>query len=715
MRTLLVWLCLLCAAVATAADFTAVYVPKPGETPLPIPKEELRAEWRFERYWPPFRLIQGPQWDLVLVAGRPLTLAFSKNRPEHALFPGSEATYSVMEARRVSLWRDAEGRLRSLSLPPRPIGYPKGTLICLGQYTDCLPFAFYEDTNLLAIEDRAFLPFWLDALLGHPAAKLRDRDPWGLPDPRLYVRAQFRLAPKALGLPEDVPLGTLIQTLKARRAELDPPSLPEGLFAVSRQGNDRLIFSFTNVTDAPLTVHSLPSVALCNRQRAFLGSDIIEDILEPELVAPITLAPGERRDLTFLLAGKASSNANATLLFSEPVMLGGELRALRLPPIELPGRRIDALLPRGDAPILTLTQTLPPGARPAEGDCPLALAFEDAKHFEQVGDLSLTSCADTPIRIEPAQTVFTVEGFPKAYANLLTRSYRLAPGGVCAFNISKTPLAAALHAPLSLSCNLHVLTEEGTYWTLTAARTYPTADPDTVREALREKRRGTNPPPADPFVPATPTTLDFERQEGVWPDSLPTIDPAWIRLTLEGDALSLTLANPSEAPLSFDAGEFILWDTEDVFRLDGKLVRSPRRNAIGEHLSIPRITLSPGESKTLRWRVTGLAPGKLDRMLYVEAPILIDGEPACIFHTEIPLLDLSGEFLFFDPLPPDNCELLQERESVDPPKAAQPTETLESARFPRKVIFEKRVPGHTGVSALGVSDPCPAGRLRGRV
>lgn len=216
MRTLLVRLCLLCAAVATAADFTAVYVPKPGETPLPIPKEELRAEWRFERYWPPFRLIQGPQWELVFVAGRPLTLAFSKNRPEHALFPGSEATYSVMEARRVSLWRDAEGRLRTLSLPPRPIGYPKGTLICLGQYTDCLPFAFYEDTNLLAIEDRVFLPFWLDALLGHPAAKLRDRDPWKLPEPRLYVQAQLRLAPKALGLPEDVPLGTLIQ--RSRRA-----------------------------------------------------------------------------------------------------------------------------------------------------------------------------------------------------------------------------------------------------------------------------------------------------------------------------------------------------------------------------------------------------------------------------------------------------------------------------------------------------------------
>ena len=714
MRTLLVWLCLLCAAVATAADFTAVYVPKPGETPLPIPKEELRAEWRFERYWPPFRLIQGPQWDLVLVAGRPLTLAFSKNRPEHALFPGSEATYSVMEARRVSLWRDAEGRLRSLSLPPRPIGYPKGTLICLGQYTDCLPFAFYEDTNLLAIEDRAFLPFWLDALLGHPAAKLRDRDPWGLPDPRLYVRAQFRLAPKALGLPEDVPLGTLIQTLKARRAELDPPSLPEGLFAVSRQGNDRLIFSFTNVTDAPLTVHSLPSVALCNRQRAFLGSDIIEDILEPELVAPITLAPGERRDLTFLLAGKASSNANATLLFSEPVMLGGELRALRLPPIELPGRRIDALLPRGDAPILTLTQTLPPGARPAEGDCPLALAFEDAKHFEQVGDLSLTSCADTPIRIEPAQTVFTVEGFPKAYANLLTRSYRLAPGGVCAFNISKTPLAAALHAPLSLSCNLHVLTEEGTYWTLTAARTYPTADPNTVREALREYYEAW-PRPAEPFVPDTPTTLVFAQRYASSPDSLPAVDPAWMRLTLEGDVLSLTLANPSEAPLTFEAGECTLWKTDDVFRLDGKLVRSPHRNATGEPHDLPRITLGPGEGKTFRWRVTGLAPGQHDCMLYVEAPMLVDGKPACVFRAEIPLLDFSGEPLFFDPLPPENCELIQERERVEPQKAAQPTETLEPARFPRKVLFEKRIPGHTGVSALGVSAPCPAGWPCGRV
>lgn len=323
MRTLLVWLCLLCAAVATAADFTAVYAPKPGETPLPIPKEELHAEWRYDRVWPPFPLIQGPQWELVLVAGRPLTLVFREGFLELSLSPGKPVS-CLVDTRWEPLLRDAEGRLRTLSLPPRPVGYPKGTLVCLGQYTSFLPFALYEDSAHLAIEDRVFLPFWLDALLGHPAAKLRDRDPWKLPDPRLYVRAQFRLAPKALGLPEDVPLGTLIQTLKARRAELDPPSLPEGLFAVSRQGNDRLIFSFTNVTDAPLTVHSLPSVALCNRQRAFLGSDIIEDILEPELVAPITLAPGERRDLTFLLAGKASSNANATLLFSEPVMLGGE-------------------------------------------------------------------------------------------------------------------------------------------------------------------------------------------------------------------------------------------------------------------------------------------------------------------------------------------------------------------------------------------------------
>lgn len=713
MRTFLVWLCLLCAAVATSADFTAVYVPKPGETPLPIPQEELRAEWRYDRVWPPFPLTQGPQWELVFVAGRPLTLVFREGFLELSLSPGKPVS-CLVDTRWEPLLRDAEGRLRSLELPPRPVGYPKGTLVCLGQYTSFLPFALYEDSAHLAIEDRAFLPFWLDALLGHPAAKLRDRDPWKLPDPRLYVQAQLRLAPKALGLPEDVPLDTLIQTLKARRAEFDPPPVPEGLFAVSRQGDDHLIFSFTNVTDAPLTVHSLPSVTLCNSRRAFLDSSRGEGVFDPELVAPFTLAPGERRDLPFLLAGKASPSATATLIFSEPVMLGGELRALRLPPIEIHGRWVDALLPRGDAPVLTLTQTLPPGARPAEGDCPLALAFEDADPFDHVGALSLTSCADAPIRVEPAQEAFAVAGFPEASVCLLDRSYRLAPGGVCDIDISEAPLAAALHAPLSLSCNLHVLTEEGTYWTLTAARTYPTADPNTVREALREYYEAW-PRPAEPFVPATPTTLDFERQEGVWPDSLPTIDPAWIRLTLEGDALSLTLANPSEAPLSFDAGEFILWDTEDVFRLDGKLVRSPRRNAIGEHLSIPRITLSPGESKTLRWRVTGLAPGKLDRMLYVEAPILIDGEPACIFHTEIPLLDLSGEFLFFDPLPPDNCELLQERESVDPPKAAQPTETLESARFPRKVIFEKRVPGHTGVSALGVSDPCPAGRLRGRV
>ena len=696
MRTLLVWLCLLCAAVATAADFTVVHAPNPGETPLPIPQNELRAEWRFERHWPPFRLIQGPQWDLVLVAGRPLSLAFRKNRPEHALFPGSEMTCSVVEARRVSLWRDAEGRLRSLALPPRPIGYPKGTLICLGQYTGCLPFALCGDTDLLPLEDRAFLPFWLDALLGHPAAKLRDRDPWKLPDPRRYVQAQLRLAPKALGLPEDVPLDTLIQTLKARRAEFDPPPVPEGLFAVSRQGNDHLIFSFTNVTDAPLTVHSLPSVTLCNSRRAFLDSSRGEGVFEPELVAPFTLAPGERRDLPFLLAGKASPSATATLIFSEPVMLGGELRALRLPPIEIHGRWVDALLPRGDAPVLTLTQTLPPGARPAEGDCPLALAFEDADPFDHVGALSLTSCADAPIRVEPAQEAFAVAGFPEASVCLLDRSYRLAPGGVCDIDISEAPLAAALKASLTLSCRLHVLTEAGTYWTLDAARIYPAADPDTVREALRKRRRGTNPPPAEPFVPDTPTTLAFVQKYEFSPDSLPAIDPAWIRLTLEGACLTLTLANPSEAPLTVEAGKFFLWETDDVFRLDGRLVRSPSFDATGDPLGLPQLTLGPGESKTFRWHVAGLAPGRRDRLLYVETPILVDGEPACIFHTEIPLLDLSGEPLFFDPLPPDS-------------------ERVEPARFPRKVLFEKRIPGHAGVSALGVSDPCPAGRLRGRV
>lgn len=713
MRTLLVWLCLLCAAVATAADFTAVYVPKPGETPLPIPKEELRAEWRYDRVWPPFPLIQGPQWELVFVAGRPLTLVFREGFLELSLSPGKPVS-CLVDTRWEPLLRDAEGRLRTLSLPPRPVGYPKGTLVCLGQYTSFLPFALYEDSAHLAIEDRVFLPFWLDALLGHPAAKLRDRDPWKLPDPRLYVQAQLRLAPKALGLPEDVPLGTLIQTLKARRAELDPPPLPEGLFAVSRQGDDRLIFSFTNVTDAPLTVHTLPSVTLCDKRGTFPDSPRREETIEPELAEPFTLAPGERRELPFLLAGKTTPNVHTTLLFSEPVMLGGELRALRLPPIEIPDRWVDELVPRGDAPLLTLTQTLPPDARPAAGDCPLALAFEDAVPFEPVGALSLTSCADAPIRIESAQKSFAVDGFPEASVSLWMRSCRLSPGDVYDLDAQETPPAAALKAPLALSCRLHVLTEAGTYWTLDAARTYPTADPNTVREALREYYEAW-PRPAEPFVPDTPATLAFAQRYAFSPDSLPAVDPAWIRLTLEGDALSLTLANPSEAPLTFDAGEFILWDTEDVFRLDGKLVRSPRRNAIGEHLSIPRITLSPGESKTLRWRVTGLAPGKLDRMLYVEAPILIDGEPACIFHTEIPLLDLSGEFLFFDPLPPDNCELLQERESVDPPKAAQPTETLESARFPRKVLFEKRVPGHTRVSALGVSDPCPAGRPRGRV
>lgn len=97
-----------------------------------------------------------------------------------------------------------------------------------------------------------------------------------------------------------------------------------------------MIFSFTNVTDAPLTVHTLPSVTLCDKRGTFPDSPRREETIEPELAEPFTLAPGERRELPFLLAGKTTPNVHTTLLFSEPVMLGGELRALRLPPIEIP-------------------------------------------------------------------------------------------------------------------------------------------------------------------------------------------------------------------------------------------------------------------------------------------------------------------------------------------------------------------------------------------
>lgn len=258
-----------------------------------------------------------------------------------------------------------------------------------------------------------------------------------------------------------------------------------------------------------------------------------------------------------------------------------------------------------------------------------------------------------------------MDGFPEASVSLWMRSCRLSPGDVYDLDAQETPPAAALKAPLALSCRLHVLTEAGTYWTLDAARTYPTADPNTVREALREYYEAW-PRPAEPFVPDTPATLAFAQRYAFSPDSLPAVDPAWMRLTLEGDVLSLTLANPSEAPLTFEAGECTLWKTDDVFRLDGKLVRSPHRNATGEPHDLPRITLGPGEGKTFRWRVTGLAPGQHDCMLYVEEPFLIDGEPACVFRAEIPLLDFSGDPLFFDPLPPDNCELLQERERMGP-------------------------------------------------
>ena len=678
MRTLLVWLCLLCAAVATAADFTVVHAPNPGETPLPIPQNELRAEWRFERHWPPFRLIQGPQWDLVLVAGRPLSLAFRKNRPEHALFPGSEMTCSVVEARRVSLWRDAEGRLRSLALPPRPIGYPKGTLICLGQYTGCLPFALCGDTDLLPLEDRAFLPFWLNALLGHPAAKLRDRDPWELPDPRLYVRAQLRLAPKALGLPEDVPLDTLIQTLKARRAEFDPPPVPEGLFAVSRQGDDHLIFSFTNVTDAPLTVHSLPSVTLCNSRRAFLDSS--------RGCGPLhARARGTPRPpLPVGRQGLPERNRHAHLLRARHA----GRRTSRPPP---PAHRDSR--PLGRRAVAARRCAGPhPHPDPAAGRASRRGRLPPCPRLQ--GHEALRSCG-------------------RAFPDLLRRRAnprRARAGGV---RRGRLPRGVGLSlGPLLPACPGRRLRHrhlggparrrpQGLPHPL-AARTYPTADPDTVREALREYYEGW-PRPAEPFVPDTPTTLVFAQKYAFSPDSLPAIAPAWIRLTLEGECLTLTLANPSEAPLTVEAGKFFLWETDDVFRLDGRLVRSPLRNAMGEPLAIPRLILGPGESKTLRWRVTGLAPGKCDRMLYVEAPMLVDGKPACVFRAEIPLLDFSGEPLFFGPLPPENCEIIQERERVEP------------ARFPRKVLFEKRIPEHAGVSALGVSDPCPAGRPRGRV
>lgn len=657
MRQMLTAFVALIAAAVVAADFTVADAPKPGETPLPIPADELRVGWTVRL--PPFPLIQAPTWELSLVAKRPLSGTFRDVARVLASF-GQVQGDGVFDTSREIFLRDAEGRLRVLPLPPRPNGYPADALVCLGVGTAYSPgFNCRDDEQVF--DTRAFLPFRLDALLGHRAAKLRVRDPFTLPEPERYVRAQLRLAPKALGLPEGTPAGVISKRLRDRRAEFDPPPLPDGLFTVSRRGEERLVLTFSNPTDAPLTVQTLPHVAvMCERtapSRGFGGRRDTRfqegDVVELELSTPFILAPGERRDLPFQMAGGAKPGAQTTLLFSEPVMLGGELRTLRLPPIVIRGRRVEELLPRFDGAVLTLTQTLPEGARPAVGDCPLALDFVETPPFERIGAFALTSKANAPLRVEPAQETFAIEGLPDATVRFYERSSRLPPGASCTATPGKAPYAASLAQPHTLACRLYVLDGDNAYWALDAGRTYPAANPDAVREAFRKATDYRDKPPAEPFVPVTPATLAFTEGNYFQDAALPSLDPAWMRLGLTGDCLTLTLANPTEAPLTIDAGTVVFWNSTDVFDLDGKLVRNPSEfSANGAHLSFPRTDLAPGETRSVRWRVSGLVPrGGHDCLLYVEAPLLVDGERACVFRAELPLRDVSAAGLCVSPLP----------------------------------------------------------------
>ena len=637
MRTLALMLFGLCAASLSAAHRFAI-LPSDDAAGAEIAQEPvLRGAWMpwlnvWEAIVPPFA---EPEWVRAVVAKEDALVGVSGDglgiwAPAGRLTP---LVGALLDNEPRLVVREEGGAVRAVAFPPKPKEAP-ACLFFAGATTDPLP----GGQDRVRQEDACFLPLWVDNLLGKPSRSPRAREAFKGASrsgraafARRYGREQRALARERLGLGAEATVGDLVRALRARLGEVDPPPLPETVCRLSLT-NDVLTLRLANPTRRPFTVASLPEACL-RGEAPNAGFEIGEPLFWPDeppwLKESFCLAPGETREIRFRLVEEPNNHGyDTTLSIVAPVLFDGAWHALRFAE-RLPGRCVVDLEPvreSGGARVLTLARTVPEGWRVAPMPKGLlSVRFADCAPLDVPGRLEFATQAEGPIvlAVEEASAPQTLPATGQA---LLPGRTTLLPGMSVIPVVAMGPEARALASlgrPFTATFDAYALDSKGQVaYPLHASRTYAVPSEAEIRDALAARH-----PPRTVRSPDNPGRLWVPSSYALFKET-PQLEPGWVAMRLQGETLTLTFTNRSSRDLDVFGLPAYFSRTDDVVRLgDAVLPLDVTLTRVLIPTNLPAtFTLAPGESRTFRWTVRGLAPNPTQ----AEAALLCFCDELCL-------------------------------------------------------------------------------------
>ncbi len=529
-----------------------------------------------------------------------------------------------------------DGAVRAINLPKKPRESPA----CLFFAADGLA----RPTRALRgvdREDEAFLPFWLDNLLGNPSreagVRARFADlPWEKREKaaRRYSRAQWVLARERLGLGEAATPTEIVAALKARLGEVGLPPLPKTVcrFSVT---NDVLTLRVANPTRQTLTVANLPGLTTRGiaPHSGVVGWTLLRLPGAWQVSQTLCLRPGEARTLRWRIAGEANQRGCRTeLKCAMPVLFAGTWHALRFDH-RIPGLRFRTVVPLPEDNgwrRLTLAREAPGGWRVApmpEGL--LTVRFTDCGIFAAPGLLEAETGAGEPFVLEigeglaprcvPDCGIMLEPGFKTVFPDL-PRAFGTDRKGRAMRTL------AGMGGPVEASFDAYLLDSEARVaHPVHAARAYAPPTEEALRREWEERK-----PERTVRSPEAPTRLRVSGSH-TYSNDTPALAPGWIAFTLRGERLTLTFTNRSPRALTVSDLPPWLDIYGESFRLDGAWLPVPGTLGASVKGNLPEapFTLAPGAARTFRWRVKGLADdptGKRPVFLSLCDLVALDGE-----------------------------------------------------------------------------------------
>lgn len=445
-----VWCVAAAAAMAVPRYDLMPWAGEPGKAYPPC--EALRGEWVPWATWEALRtpFVVEPTWAPAVTVSTETPALLDDGSKTRWLERGwvEPLDGRTPDAAGRILVRDQTGTLRAIAFPKKPTERPACLLFAYGQMAD-----FTDGVRGVKAEERRFLPFWLDNLLGNPARQAGVQARFAeLPREKrkaaaqIYGRAQRVLARERLGVPQKAPDWALMAALRTRMKAVDLPPLPASVCRAART-NDVLTLRLANPTRRTLTIPALPRVDRHVRQdgRSFMtGAPLRLPEAEPYERRALCLRPGETRTLRYrLVADEEAWDAETTLVIAAPTHYDGAWHAFRFES-RIPERHIVAIEPmleRKGWHALALSQTVPAGWRVApmpEGL--LQVRFADCGPFEVPGGLVAETQAEKPLILGMPETRASCYK-PDGWYRLDDRRRTVFPGQTC--RLTAWPLEAA--------------------------------------------------------------------------------------------------------------------------------------------------------------------------------------------------------------------------------------------------------------------------------